>query len=188
LEKSDRTRPHFERALIIAGLPNAGKSTLLRSMFVDPRLGTKGVPPTVSRLRFVTLSRERCLYFRMTSPHEYGDSRDVFLKKIDRAMERAWHFYWRFNLACAMQPRSTAKTPGLVDLCEALSVRFIPERIRVVQIHPRQDGASGTLLSTAEVDRLWKLGAEVVTLDARRPADPALWPNGLFLADFFDFT
>lgn len=173
--------------LIVAGLQNAGKSTLLRSMFADHRFGTGGVPPVPSRLRLVPLSRERSLFFRMTSPHEYGDTRDAFLDKIDRAMERAGRFCTRFNMACAMQPHKTPKTPGIVSLCSAVLDRFAPERIRIVQIDPRQDGTSGAPLDTGEINRLWNLGIEVVSVDARRPTDDTLLPNGLFLADFFDF-
>jgi hypothetical protein len=36
---------YFERALFIVGEQNSGKSTQLRSMFRDVRLGTSGIVP-----------------------------------------------------------------------------------------------------------------------------------------------
>jgi len=62
---------HFERALFVVGEPNSGKSNQLRSMFRDVRLGTAGDIPTERRLpELYRLSNERCLYRRLTSPHE----------------------------------------------------------------------------------------------------------------------
>jgi hypothetical protein len=103
-------------------------------------------------------------------------------------MERAWRFYWRFNFASAVQPDANSTTPSLSEICDELCKRFLPERIRVVQIHPRQDGKDGKLLTQSEIDQLRKLGVEVVTIDGRRPANPNRDANGLFLADYFDFT
>ena len=188
LEQSRRKRPHLERVLIVAGDQNAGKSTLLRRMFVDPRLGTGGAIPTSPRIPLVTLSRERCLLFRLSSPHEKGESLNLFLNKLDRSMHRAWQHFWRCNLACAMQPNAVGPTPDLVTICREIYRQLWPERVRVVQIHPRQDNASGNLLSSRDVDRLRRLGVEVLTIDGRQPATPRQSPNGLLLADFFDFT
>jgi hypothetical protein len=65
---------HFERALFIIGEPNSGKSTQLRSMFRDVRLGTGGTVPTPRNLpEMYRLSNERCLYLRLTSPNEAGE-------------------------------------------------------------------------------------------------------------------
>jgi len=37
--------PHVERVLFVVGLPDTGKTSLLRYMMVDPRFGTDGVVP-----------------------------------------------------------------------------------------------------------------------------------------------
>ena len=65
---------YFERALFVVGEQNSGKSTQLRSMFHDVRLGTEGTIPAATNLReMYRLSNERCLYIRLTSPHERGE-------------------------------------------------------------------------------------------------------------------
>jgi hypothetical protein len=95
--------------LIVVGDSNAGKSTTLRSMFVDPRLGTRGIVPPTSqrRMRLVALSRERCLFVRLTSPHETKQAFDDFLGTLDTARRRAGRLgFRRFNVACAMQPHA----------------------------------------------------------------------------------
>ena len=62
---------HFERALFVGGETNSGISNQLRSMFREIRLGTDGNIPTERKLpELYRLSNERCLYLRLTSPHE----------------------------------------------------------------------------------------------------------------------
>jgi hypothetical protein len=124
----------------------------------------------------------------LSSPHEKGESLNLFLKKLGRSMNRAWRHFWRFNLACAMQPTATNLTPDLVTICTEIHRRLWPERVRVVQIDPRQDNQRGTLLAAHEIDRLRRLPVEVLTIDGRQPATPTQHPNGFLLADFFDFT
>ena len=54
----------IERVLLVAGAPNSGKSVQLRSMFIDPRLGTDGEIPRARNLRNThTLSSCRRLTF-----------------------------------------------------------------------------------------------------------------------------
>lgn len=177
-----------ERILVVCGLQNAGKSRLLRSMFVDPRLGTNRIIPTPSRIKPAALSRERCLQVRCTSPHERGESIDEFFEELDRARTAAWRTFWRFNYACALQPQSTVKTPDIVTFCREMKKRLIPERIRLVQIDPRQDGRRGIVLSSLEVDQLRSMEVEILTVDGRREPLGSQPPHGLVLADFFDFT
>lgn len=189
--RPQRTRPHLERILFVVGKGNAGKSKLLRSMFVDPRFGTNGRVHDSSQNRrgipTVQLSRERCLSIRYSSPHENYHSLPEFLADLDRRMARAWNSYWRFNFACAMQPCATKKTPSVVDICVALEPLY-PERIRLVQVHPRQDDEDGDLLTWTDVDQLRKMDVEVVTIDGRWGSPRNPHPNGQFLADFFDFS
>lgn len=188
LEQAKRKRSHLERVLIVCGGQNAGKSRLLRTMFIDPRLGTDGAIPTSARIKLTRISRERGLYVRCTSPHEAGETIDEFFAKLDRAMERAWSRFWRINVACAMQPFSANSMPDVLEVCEQFQVRLMPERIRLIQIDPRQDGGIGTLLPQAHIDQLRRVGVEIVAVDGHRSPPPAQHPHGLFLADFFDFT
>ena len=53
---------------------------------------------------------------------------------------------------------------------------------------PDQAGLQSSALATTEVDGLRKLDVEVITIDARRSAQPAEPGNTRILADFFDFT
>jgi hypothetical protein len=174
-----QNRPHMERALFVLGNQNAGKSKMLRHMFIDPRLGTSGNIPEKKIIKLVSLSRDRCLHVRCTSPHEMKETMDVFFEKLDHTMERAWDKYWRFNLACAMQPSAANKMPDIVTTFKAFREKFEPERIRVIQINPRQDE------DETKMDLLSH--SEVAIVDGRRPA-PNQYPNGFFLADFFDFN
>lgn len=189
-EQRNRKRAHLERVLLVCGGQNAGKSSRLRSMFADPRLGTKGDIPIHSRVVPVRLSRERGLVVRFTSPHERGETLETFLDKIDRDLERAWGNigFWRANFACAIQPNAANQMPDAVATCTAIHDAFWPERIRLVQIQPRQDGCPGDLLSEAQVDHLRNISVEVVTIDGRRPAEKRPDPNAFFLSSFFDFT
>lgn len=186
MEQAKRTRAHLERVLIVCGEPNAGKSHVLRDMFQDPRLGTKCAIPKHSRIGEVALSQERCLAFRLSSPHEANDNVKEFLDELDRAMKHASKKFWRFNYALAMQPLASKRMPDAVDAVKSLILAFRPERIRLAQISSRQDGTAALPLSEKHVDQLRKMNVEFCSIDARKAA--GLNPNGFFLADFFDFT
>src|SRR5690242_1457865 len=112
-----RVEPHFERALFVLGNPNAGKSRLLRSMFIDPRFGLGGQVPTASIIKTISLSKERCLAVRCTSPHEMNETPEIFFQKIDRTMRNASSKSSRFNLACALQPMAAKRMPNVVTIC-----------------------------------------------------------------------
>lgn len=178
--------PHFERLLLVVGPQNAGKSRLLRTMFLDPRFGTRSAVPDERRIRLVALSAERCLSVRCMSPHEKGDTLRRFVADIQDRMMAAYREYWRFNFACAMQPGRERRMPDIVEACEGLINAFHPERMRIVQIHPQQNDESGMLLGSDRIEQLRDLRIEIMTVDAHRSSIEH--PNGLLLADFFDFT
>ncbi len=188
MRQGGQTRPHMERVLFVVGRQNAGKSTLLRQMFIDRRLGTNGTIPNASRIKPVALSPERCLVIRCASPHERKETLEKFFDKIDREMKRAFDQFWRFNYACALQPEAENKMPDLVTICKKLNARFAPERIRVILIDPRQDGRPGSRLAQSDVDELRSLSVEMAIIDAHRSTPLYEYPNGIFLADFFDFA
>ncbi|MGA2606782.1 MAG: hypothetical protein ABSD89_05690 [Halobacteriota archaeon] len=184
---------HFERALFVVGEPNSGKSNQLRSMFRDVRLGTGGDIPTQRRLlELYRLSNERCLYLRLTSPHEAGESigrkrhgRKNFLTKTGEIIEENTpRMGKRWNFAGALQANARNNMPDVVKTCRAFVRYFEPERTRVVFLSPDRHGRS--LQETEHmvlVDRLREISSvEVSWIDARNRT-----VNGLLLADFFDF-
>ena len=185
---------HFERALFVVGEPNSGKSNQLRSMFRDVRLGTGGGIPTEKRLpELYRLSNERCLYLRLTSPHEAGESigrkhhgRKSFLTKTGETIEdNTPRMGKRWNFAGALQSGARKQMPDVVATCRAFVTYFEPERTRVVFLSPDRHGRS---LQEREhmrlVDGLWEIpSVELCWIDARSRT-----VNGLLLANFFDFV
>ena len=186
MEQAARQRAHLERILLVCGLPNAGKSRLIRRMFADPRIG--GEVPSTGPLSIRALSRERCLTGRLTSPHEACETQSVFHDKIDTACASAWRHFWRINYVSAVQPRPRNHMPGIVDVCAGLRTEFLPERIRVVHLAPDQWGNDPSRLTHAEVDGLRSLDVEVLAIDGRRSQLAAEPGNERILADFFDFS
>lgn len=186
MEQASRSRAHLERVLLVCGLPNAGKSRLIRRMFADARLG--GDVPASGPLRTRALSRERCLAGRLMSPHEANETPADFHDKIDAACVSAWRTFWRINYVSAVQPRPRNRMPGIVDVCAGLKAEFLPERIRVVHLAPDQWGNDVSRLTHAEVDGLRALDVEVLSVDARRSGLAAEPGNERILADFFDFS
>lgn len=177
-------KPHYvQRALFVVGEPNSGKSNQLRSIFRDARLGTGGkIPRGQPKLpETYRLSNECCLYLRLTSPHEMGESLNEFLRKTEDIIKRntpqpgrRWVVY------CALQPDAAKRMPGLVRICGAFLRRFNPERLRVVFLSPDRHGNDLQQAHTPLVDRLREDSEiEICWVDARdREA------NGLLLADF----
>lgn len=155
-------------------------------MLGDRRLG--GVVPGAGPIAPRSLSRERTLAVRLSSPHESNDTLKMFLDKIDKASAVAWRDYWRLNYACAVQPSAANRMPGIVDVCKEITAQFWPERIRVIQLAPQQSGVEGETLGVAEVDKLRSCDVEVLTIDARRSTHPAEPGNVRILADYFDFS
>jgi len=171
-----------ERALFVVAPQDSGKSTALRSMFLDRRLGTNGVIPTQSRIpEIYHLSNDRRLYLRMTSPHESRETPKKFIEKSKNKMDSG-----RCCFAGALQPNAFRKMPDLVETVNIFIKAFEPERIRVVFLSPNRHG-QGIDSFIPGRDLPGELSAhknvEVVCIDGRNRDK-----NGLFLADFFDFT
>jgi hypothetical protein len=185
---------YFERALFIVGEQNSGKSAQLRSMFRDARLGYEGKIPAAANLRdMYRLSNERCLYIRLTSPHEMGEyvgraarypeEMENFLDKTQgklaaSAVGRRWNF------ACPLQPHAAKQMPDVAETVRAFVSRFDPERTRVLFLSPDRHGE---LLQKGHLPFVAALGAipsvEIAWIDARERT-----ANGLLIAEFFDFT
>ena len=170
---------YLERALFVVGEPNTGKSVQLRSMFRDIRFSGDGSIPTERRLEETyRLSNDRSIYIRLTSPHENNENLEGFFDKILTKIRRSG----RWNFAGPLQPNQFNRMPGLVEVVAAFVNRFSPERLRVVFLSPNRNG--DTVDTIALLDQLRTIEAvEVCAIDARDRE----W-NGLFLADFFDFT
>ncbi len=185
---------NFERALFVVGAPNVGKSNQLRSMFRDIRMGTAGVIPTERNVReFYRLSNERCLYLRLTSPHEMKESirekrgaRANFLQKTaEKIQANTPHLGRRWNFAGALQANAENYMPDVVATCRAFVRYFNPERTRIAFLSPDRHGVC--LQQAGHVDLVSRLrqvpSVEICWIDARDRA-----ANGLLLADFFDFN
>ncbi len=175
----------LERALFIVAPQDSGKSTTLRSMFLDRRLGNKGVPPASSAQRRLSeiyhLSNERRLYLRLTSPHEYDENLDVFLEKTREKMGSG-----RWCYAGPFQPNAFRQMPDIVQSVQAFVDFFEPERVRVAFLSPNRHGHAITDLfagSDLSAQLLAIPRVEVACLDGRQ-----LGKNGIQLADFLDFT
>ena len=182
---------YFERALFIVGEQNSGKSTQLRSMFLDRRLGKNGRIPRKGKLvETYSLSNERWLYLRLTSPHEVGEciagtAGKNFLDKTEKRMTSHRPAVVRWNFACALQPSASNNMPDLDETIEAFVNRFHPERTRIVFLSPDRRGSLLQPLHTGLVSSLTSLHShiEVCWIDAQSRT-----ANGVLLADFFDFT
>lgn len=175
---------YLERALFIVAPQDSGKSTTLRSMFLDRNLGKNGVAPPSSQSRLpetIHLSNERKLYMRLTSPHEYDETIDQFLSKTRNKMGNG-----RWCYAGPFQPTAFKQMPDVVaSVAEFVSI-FSPERTRVAFLSPNRHGQGiSDFLPGRDLSRelLAIPSVEVMCLDGRQKAK-----NGLLLADFFDFT
>ena len=181
------TKPSYvERALFVMGDQNTGKSTQLRSMFLDWRLGTSGEIPSASNLRnSYRLGNERSLYLRLTSPHEAGDTMKEFLDTCAGQMQSGAGGWCRWNFAGALQVSKSNNLPPGTKVIKRFIKRFAPERVRAVILSPNR---SGIVLETNELRQMTQdlrslTGCEVMMVDATSRA-----ANGLMYADFFDFT
>ncbi|OAI63544.1 hypothetical protein RSP795_07185 [Ralstonia solanacearum] len=177
---------YLERALFVVGPRNVGKSTTLRWVFEDPRMGRGGEVPTDNKIRrHYQLSGGRRFCLRLTSPHEVGETLDEFL-----ALARRWMASGgRWNFACPLQPDRYKNMPDAVDTIHAFLDEFHPERARVVFLWPNHkdsDPRTSKLLPEyldlhAQLNPI--IGIETVMIDTRQ-----MGVNGTVLSDFFDFT
>ena len=176
---------YFERALFVVGPPNAGKSYQIRDMFRDVRLNNNGNRLIGTPRKKYNLSNERKLHVRITSPHESGDDWDTFVKKILKTVQNG-----RWNFVCAMQTDPTnmqtdqsIKMPFLIDSVTRFLNTFNPERIRICFIYPTYKKLNiQPRLIYETIESLHKINkVECCVIDGTNF-------NGLFLADFFDFT
>lgn len=173
--------PYLERALFVVAPPNSGKSTQLRAMFLDRRLGNGGrIPKNNSLVDTYHLSNERRLYLRLTSPHENREDPGKFIEKTKRKMDEG-----RWCFAGPLQPNAAKLMPDVVESVRGFQRAFDPERVRVIFLSPDRHGESlESYLPKRDLPReLHVLGAEVACIDAKQRT-----ANGFFLADFFDFT
>ncbi len=173
----------IERILLVAGAQDTGKSVQLRSMFRDPRLGTRGAIPEKRNMReMYRLSKDRHLYVRLTSPHERNESLREFMSKTRRKMGVG-----RWNFASAVQVEAANRMPNLERTVKALGRGLSPERIRVMLLSPDRHGVvlpKKKLLKLHDhLRNTTSCEVEVITIDARNRKH-----NGLLLFDTFDFA
>lgn len=172
----------LERALFVVAPQNSGKSTQLRAMFLDRRLGNDGAVPASRNLpETYYISNERRLHLRLTSPHEYGETPKEFIDKLKSKMGSG-----RWCFAGAFQPDACNKMPDAVETLQRFIAAFAPERLRVIFLSPNRHGAElmSFLPGRDLSDELLQIpSVEVACVDARQRQS-----NGLLLADFFDFT
>ena len=170
----------IERILLVAGARNTGKSVQIRSMFLDPRLGTSGQIPGAPNLpNSYSLSPSRRLYLRLMSPHEAREDLDRFLEKIEESTVGRY----RWNVVSAVQIDAANNMPNLRDLVTALEERFSPERIRVAILSPNRHGDVLAKAPALMQELQGVPSCEAMCIDAR-----SRHRNGLLLADTFDFA
>jgi hypothetical protein len=192
----ENDRYYFERVLFVVGEQNSGKSTQLRSLFLDVRFGKGGSIPQPGNLpEIYRLSNERSLYLRMTSPHETGEylvgppdgeEGTNFLDKTKSKIKGATpHYGRRWNFACPLQPDKSNNMPNVVNTVNGFIKCFCPERSRVLFLSPDRHGNHLQDIHLREyVTGLHQLpSVEVAWIDASDRTK-----NGLLIADFFDFT
>lgn len=176
-------RLYLERALLVVGLQNTGKTTQLRSMFADPRFGTNGQLPALGKLKVIPLSNERQLYIRLSSPHESRLNPAEFMRGIKRRMRTG-----RWCFAGALQPNALNRMPDAAATIALFQRRFMPERIRVCFLSPDKRGRwlheNNEININNLLNRLSRIdNVECMFVDARSRS-----ANSLLLSDFFDFS
>lgn len=174
---------YLERALFVIGDQGDGKSSQIRDIFRDKRFHHHGKSRIGDDGRlddWIAISNERWLHVRVTSPHEYGEDIDTFLKKIEDKNDSKSHYRW--NFLGALQASEFRKMPHPEEAIRHFIKIFTPERVRAVLIVRTYEGeAIESHVMYRILDGLKDSICEVVLIDAQRD-------NGLMIADFFDFT
>ena len=149
-------------------------------MFRDIRFGNGGRWLTnIKPPQTIYLSNERHLFLRIMSPQENGENWDKFAEKILKVSKSG-----RWNFVCAMQTDPPNNMPNLILSIERFLNVFNPERVRVYFLSPVHGGDMlPSDIFNVTIPSLLRLDdrIECCTIDAN-------YNNGLFLADFFDFT
>jgi hypothetical protein len=170
---------YIERFLLVAGASGTGKSTQLRAMFKDPRLGTNSVIPIARNIRGIyKLSPNRSLYLRLMSPHENEEAEEEFFGKIEKKTKSG-----RWCVASAVQIVGKNKMPDLVTVVQDIKSKFDPEIIRVAILSPDRKNKKLSGIAKLLNDLHQKTTCEVMVIDARQKT-----ANGLLLFDTFDFS
>lgn len=177
---------YVERALFLIGDPDSGKSTQMRSAFLDWRLGRKSTIPNQNNIsRVCQISNERWLYFRLSSPHETKEDINEFFEKFEKEMKKRKLNSMRWNFASALQitPRNKVQLP-IDQIIAKFNTRFSPERMRAIILSPnRKNAVLPTHTIKNIIGSLWSVDCEVLVVDATdREA------NGFIISDYFDFT
>ena len=176
---------YLERALFLVGDPNSGKSTQLRSIFLDQRLGNGGTILATPRPKIgYPLSNERWLHIRLSSPHESSQTKEEFFKHFEDILCRRGQISCRWNFACALQLKHRRKINSNVDeIIGEFITQFVPERVRVVIL---SSDCNGNRMNPTILDKLTRdlhaIDCEVTVVDATNKQ-----ANGLIFSDFFDF-
>jgi len=174
---------YLERALFVIGDQNDGKSSAIRDVFSDYRFGNEGKSKIGSNGRltdWTPISNERWLHIRLTSPHEYGDGYDEFFSKINERIVGQNKFRW--NFLGALQTNAFGKMPNSESVIEKFYEQYKPERVRVCLIFTGYSGKERTK------DEIWRISSSCKTKKFEFCMIDAQQSNGLFLADYFDFT
>lgn len=182
----------FERALFVLGKQNAGKSTRIRNMYEDVRMGRNGVVPqkTVRSFPVVYLSQERRLYVRVQSPEEAGETLAEFFTKIENAIERDGPRR-RWNSVIAVQFDEGRNIEDGIDVAKRFINKYHPERVRIAIVNPpaRPSAVITDYELATLLDRIRELRSpkdEDMIVEAMQIEGRGR--NGLLLTDFFDFS
>jgi hypothetical protein len=133
------SRKILVNCLFIIGGQDTGKSSTLRSLFKDHRLGREGTIPTEKKIEeIISLGPTTSLILRLTSPHEYNESSSEFFRKIKKNItpNKSWSF------AAPLQPYSFKKMPNLIETINRFQKHFYAHKIIIAFLDPDRHGNS----------------------------------------------
>lgn len=173
--------PYLERCAFVLGRQNDGKSSQIRDIYRDVRLGDgKTRIGQAGRMQdWIQISEHRHLLVRLTSPHEYGLDPQGYFDGIDQKVGLDTKYRW--NYLSALQIDAFRNMPHPEIAIDAFQARFSPEKVRLFILCK---SFGGLQQSQASLDRILKhkfaSNVEIVQIDGQRD-------NGLVIADFFEF-